>query len=210
MYSTIISIVALVVSIVVAWRTLLHRGNLRMTQPVLVGLLYERPGEPKVFFRALLYATGKRGHILESLYLKVKRGGLLQTFNYWMYGETTGLMIGSGLRIGDDGVSYNHHFVRTEDQTSFQFTPGEYTIDVYAKIVNRRSAILLKTVKLSLIEEHALALQQDTNNHIIFNQKGDADGYYAHILPPPASRDSKMTTLSGKNLLILDAFNPSE
>jgi hypothetical protein len=71
MASLIISVLALLVSIITAWLTLFRRGNLRMTQPLLVGFLYEQD-QPKVFFRAMLYATGKRGHIVESLYLRVR------------------------------------------------------------------------------------------------------------------------------------------
>lgn len=80
MSSLVISILALVVSVTVAWLTLFRRGNLRMTRPVLVGFLYDLPaGDPKVFFRSMLFATGKRGHILESIFLRLRRGDASQT-----------------------------------------------------------------------------------------------------------------------------------
>jgi hypothetical protein len=76
MRALIFSGLALAVSITTAWLTLFRRGNLRMTRPALVGFLFDPPaGEPKVFFRTLLFATGKRGHIVESLYLS-RRGGI--------------------------------------------------------------------------------------------------------------------------------------
>jgi hypothetical protein len=65
----LISAISLVLSITVAWLTLLRRGTLGMTQPMLVGFLHEAE-EPKIFLRAMLYATGKRGHIVEALYLR--------------------------------------------------------------------------------------------------------------------------------------------
>jgi hypothetical protein len=99
MASILISIVSLVLSLTVAWLTLFRRGNLGMTQPMLIGFLYEND-QPKIFLRAMLYATGKRGHIIEALYLKVRRGEPTQTFNFWMYGETKELKIGIGLRVG--------------------------------------------------------------------------------------------------------------
>lgn len=93
----IVSCLALAVSIITAWLTLFRRGNLHMSRPVLIGFLYDLPQEePKIFFRALLYATGKRGHIIESMYICVRRGESAQNFNFWMYGETQKLMIGSG------------------------------------------------------------------------------------------------------------------
>jgi hypothetical protein len=64
-----ISAISLGLSVTVAWLTLLRRGNLGMTQAMLIGFLHEAD-EPKIFLRALLYATGKRGHIVEALYLR--------------------------------------------------------------------------------------------------------------------------------------------
>jgi hypothetical protein len=143
----VISVVSLLLSVTVAWLTLLRRGKLGMTQPMLIGFLYEG-AQPKLFFRAMLYATGKRGHIIEALYLKVQHGDATQTFSFWMYGETKDLKIGSGLRVGDDGVSVNHHFLPPRD-ASFAFRAGEYAIDVCAKILNRKAPMPLCTVKLS-------------------------------------------------------------
>lgn len=123
--SILISTVSLLVAIMVAVRTLFWRGKLGMTQPMFIGFLYEG-AEPKIFFRAMLYATGKRGHIVESLYVKVRQHGeSTHTFNFWMYGETKDLKIGSGLRVGDDGVSFNHHFLRPKDTSAFTFLAGE-------------------------------------------------------------------------------------
>jgi integrase/recombinase XerD len=123
MASILISVVSLLLSLTVAWLTLFRRGNLGMTQPMLIGFLYEND-QPKIFFRAMLYATGKRGHIIEALYLKVRRGESTQTFNFWMYGETKDLKIGSGLRVGEDGASFNHHFLPPKDVSSFAFLAG--------------------------------------------------------------------------------------
>src|SRR5271166_557710 len=83
--SILISAVSLLLSITVAVLTLFRRGNLGMTQPMLIGFLFEKE-EPKIFFRAMLYSTGKRGHIIEALYLKVHHGESTQTFSFWMYG----------------------------------------------------------------------------------------------------------------------------
>jgi hypothetical protein len=153
----IISVVSLLLSFTLAWLTLPRRGNLGMTQPMLIGFLHEAD-QPKVFFRAMLYATGKRGHIVEALYLKVRQGAATHTFNFWMYGETKELKIGSGLRVGEDGVSLNHHFLPPRDASSFAFLAGEYTIQAYARILNRRAPVLLSTVKLSLSGDLASAL----------------------------------------------------
>lgn len=156
-----------------------------MTQPVLVGLLYDLPGkEPKVFFRAMLYATGKRGHIVESLYLKVRCGDLTRDFNFWMYGETNALMIGSGLRVGEDGVSSNHHFLPPKEASSFTFLAGDYTIDVYAHIVKRSARILLKTVRISLSQEQAATLRDPTMG-VLFTLVPDSQCYEGSVSQGP-------------------------
>jgi len=164
MPSIIISILALIVSVVTFWLTLFRRGNLLMTKPVMVGFLYDLPaGEPKVFFRALLFATGKRGHIVQSMFLKVRRGESVQTFNFWMYGERAALMIGSGLRVSEDGVACNHHFLPPKDGNAFAFLPGDYVIEIYACIVQRSVTMLLSSVRVTLTQEGAADLKSKTN-----------------------------------------------
>jgi hypothetical protein len=186
MPSLIISGLALAVSITTAWLTLFRRANLRMTRPVLVGFLYDLPaGDPKIFFRAMLFATGKRGHVIESLLLKVRRGETTQTFNFWMYGETKALMIGSGLRVGEDGVAFNHHFLTPKDSNAFAFQPGEYVIEIYARTVLRSDAILLSTVRLTLTPEDARALA-DNRAGALFTWGPDSQSYHAHVDTAPA------------------------
>jgi hypothetical protein len=70
----VISVFALLLSGLTAWFSLLSKGKVCMTQPTVIyfgpdggrrdGLL---PGHPKVFFRALLYSTGKRGRVVENM-----------------------------------------------------------------------------------------------------------------------------------------------
>lgn len=153
-FSSIIAIISLVISVAVAWLTLFRRGSLRMTQPVQVAFAYE--GEkPKVFLRTLLYATGKRGHVIEGLYLKLKHAEGIQTFGFWGYGERNELMAGGGLRVTEEGVAYNHHFLQINE--AGYFPEGDYEIAVYARIVNSRTAKRLATVKVALSEEEAIS-----------------------------------------------------
>jgi hypothetical protein len=160
-----------------------RRGTLGMTQPMLIGFLHEGE-QAKIFYRAMLYATGKRGHIVEALYLKVKRGSRTDTFNFWMYGETKDLKIGSGLRVGEDGVSFNHHFLPSKDAPSYAFLGGEYTIVLHAAILNRRAPVLLSTVKLSLSNELSAALT-DPIMGVLFTWNPDLRSYCGNVSDPP-------------------------
>lgn len=197
--SLFISAIALLVSIAVAWFTLFRRGSLKMTHPVLIGFLYDLPhGEPKVFFRAMLYATGKKGHIIEALYLKLGVGESVQIFNFWMYGESKALLIGSGLRVGEEGVSYNHHFLPPKDQTTFEFLSGDYYLEVFAKIVNQDSTLRLCNVKLTVSQDLAVALR-DKGNGVIFTWGPEARSYDAHVsgAPIPSLASSAFARTAG-------------
>jgi hypothetical protein len=193
----LMSAVSLVMSVTVAWLTLLRRGTLGMTHPMLIGFLHEAE-QPKIFFRAMLYATGKRGHIVEALYLKVKRAEIAQTFDFWMYGETKDLKIGSGLRVGEDGVSSNHHFLPPRSAMSFAFLAGAYTIQVYARILNRRAPVLLSTVKLSLSDELAATLL-DRAKGALFTWSPDSKGYRGDVSEPPPG-EGRARSVSGAGL----------
>jgi hypothetical protein len=200
MASILISVVSLLLSLTVAWLTLFRRGNLGMTQPMLIGFLYEND-HPKIFFRAMLYATGKRGHIIEALYIKVRHGESTQTFNFWMYGETIDLKIGSGLRVGEDGGSFNHHFQPPKNISSFAFVAGEYAIDAYAKILNRKKPLLLSTVKLSLTAELAAALCDHTKG-VLFTWGPDSQHYRGDVsVPVPTEGRSRSVSGAGRGKL---------
>lgn len=54
------------------------------------------PSGPKVFLRSLLYSTSKRGQMIESMHVTLRRGESSQNFSIWVYGEDR-LARGSGL-----------------------------------------------------------------------------------------------------------------
>jgi len=184
----IISVLALIVSATTAWLTLLRRGVLRRTQPTII---FFGPGGPpsqeaeiKVFLRTLLYSTAKRAHILESMYVTLRRGESVQTFNIWVYGDHPPLLRGSGLLISEDGFATNHHFILPKDGTHFAFVPGEYTVEVYAALVNA-NALLMSTTRLQLTHEHATAISKGLG--VYFDWGPDSKSYHAHIDSRPAS-----------------------
>lgn len=177
MISIALSVVSLLLSLTVAWFTF-RRGGVGMTRPNLISFLSEE-GRPKIFMRSMLYATGKRGHIIESLYLKVRRGPVLQVFDLWVYGDSRAELIGSGLRVGEDGIASNHYFLPPQD-ASFGFLPGQYLIEVYAKLLVRRKAVVLCTMELFLSEEFAIAVV-DPSMDVRFTWTPELGGYRSHL-----------------------------
>ena len=104
--SVVVSTLALTISMVTAWLTLFRRGTVRMTRPTAIyfGADGSVDPSPKVYLRTLLYSTAKRGQIVESMFVKLRRGESIQTFNIWAYGEAS-LARGSGLYVGENGVT---------------------------------------------------------------------------------------------------------
>jgi hypothetical protein len=187
--SIFVSVLALVISVATAWLTLLRRGDVRMTQPTVVyfgpdgGPPERGGGRPKVFLRSLLYSTGHRGQIVESMFVRLRRGESSQTFNIWVYGDRE-LTRGSGLYVGPEGVPTNHHFLLPEDGTVYEFLPGDYHISVYAGIVGSRNPRLLRELHLAVSEAYSSGLKQGDKG-LYFDWGPDSMRYHPHLRPVP-------------------------
>src|SRR5580658_1819652 len=85
--ATVISVCALAISAITAWLTLFRKGRLQMTRPTVT--FFGPDGPPsqgsglKVFLRTLLYSTAKHAHIVEGMFVTLRRGESVQTFNIW-------------------------------------------------------------------------------------------------------------------------------
>jgi hypothetical protein len=197
--SLCISVAALAVSAVTAWLTLLRRGTVRMTRPTVVyfgpdgASRQEGPAKSKIFLRSLVYSTGKRGHIIESMFATLRRGETRQTFNVWVYGEDK-LARGSGIYVGETGVVCNHHFLLPEDGTRFEFLAGDYRLDVYAALVGRSASLHLCSVSLSISEQAAQKLK-DPECGLYFDWGQDSQRYQPHIRKKAATDERLMRLL---------------
>jgi hypothetical protein len=107
--SITISALALSVSTVTAWLTLFRRGTVKMTQPTVIFFGPDTPRSrdhlalPKVYLRTLLFSTSKRGHVIESMHVALRRNETHQNFNIRVYGEHE--------RLGDRSIF--HCFTRS-------------------------------------------------------------------------------------------------
>lgn len=187
--SLLVSAAALVVSVTTAWLTLFRRGTLRMTKPAVVYFGADGPlkigVEPskKIFLRSLMYSTGKRGSVVEAMFVTLRRGESRQTFNIWVYGDEK-LTRGSGLFVGETGVVCNHHFLLPSDGTQFQFLSGEYQVDVFASLVGTDTPKKLSSIKLTLPETVAQQLVVRENG-AYFDWGPDSQQYSVHVKTAP-------------------------
>lgn len=186
--AVIVASLALAVSAITAWLTLLRKGQLRMTQPTQIYFgpdggfkLGEAPN--KVYVRSMLYATGKRGWIVENMFARVHRGETRQNFSIWVHGDTAALHRGAGLFVPETGVVTNHHFVVSPD-TSFAFTAGHYILEIYATDVGRKRATLLFSIPLEVSPGIYEQLRQ-ADHGLYFDWGPDSRRYIPHVKAPP-------------------------
>lgn len=177
-----VSVLALFVSVLTLWLTHLRQGHLKMTRPSVIffGADGGHEGVSKVFLRTLLYATGKRGIVVEHLFIRLRRGETQQNFNVWVYGEKA-LARGSGLFVGPEGIATNHHFLAPADLENFDFNSGDYELDVFGKLVGEVSPRCLFSTRLS-IDTHEAEQLRKRRHGIYFDWGPDAGRYQKKIV----------------------------
>ncbi len=187
-----IAVLALAVSATTAWLTLFRRGTIRMTQPTVIFFGPDSPRSakerplPKIYLRTLLFTNSKRGRVIESMHVSLKRNETRQNFNVWVHGDDK-LVRGSGLFVGETGIAANHHFLAPDDGNSFNFCAGSYTLDVYAKLLGDKKQTLLFSQRLEVSQDLAHAIQE-AGTGLYFDWGPDSSRYIPHVekrLPAP-------------------------
>lgn len=182
LFGVAISLLSLAVSAITMWFAWLRRGRLAMTKPTLV--FFGHDGKiPKVFLRTLLYSTAQRGKMIERMYVKLIQADREQLFTTWGYAPTTEISPGSGLYVGQTGVSANHHFVLSEYYSGYEFVEGNYTIQVFAQQIGRSGPELLSETRLTLDRHLAWSLGQKRG--VLFKLEPDTGTYVGHANNQP-------------------------
>lgn len=179
--SLIMSFLSLILTLFTFWLLYLYKGKVKMTQPTLIAFGYDSSGirESKIYLRTLIVNTAKRGCIVENIFLKVHRGESLQNFNIWVYGQKNNLSRGSGVYIGQDGIVCDHHFLLPKDCTSYEFSPGNYNIEVYFSILGVKKYFLARALELVLSYEHVKNIKE--GKMIFFDWAPNTKTYYASV-----------------------------
>ena len=177
-----------------------------MTQPTIIFFGPDSPrskteaGAPKVYLRTLLFATSKRGRVIESMHLALERNETKQNFNFWVHGDEK-LVRGSGMFVGESGVATNHHFMTPRDGNAFSFLPGTYRLSLYARLLGDSENKLLFTRSLEVTSEIASQLSQ-TDAGLHFDWGPDSQSYLPHVevrpepsLPPDFAQIMNATFL---------------
>lgn len=185
----VVSVAALGLSIWNFWTNQIRRGEVRMTQPTFIFLGRDLPdNRPKIFLRTLLYSTSVRGHVIESMYLRVSQnplgqadGEIAHIFDFWGYAEREKIMLGSGLYVGQAGVAFNHHFnLSRKAGPQFCWWSAPCRIQVFARVVGDAAAQLLQEVTIDINGEHAALLVQVMDVGVRYEWAADSGEYVAY------------------------------
>lgn len=166
-----------------------------MTQPTVIffGPDSSRFGEhldkPKIYLRTLLFATSKRGRVVESMHVSLAGPETHQNFNIWVHGDTGNLVRGSGLFVGETGVAANHHFLTPEDASDFRWSAGRYRLRVFARLLGDATHKLLFSQDLEISAELAAKLEK-SGSGLYFDWGPDSSRYLPHIERRPVSREA--------------------
>jgi hypothetical protein len=104
-----------------------------------------------------------------------------QNFNIWVYGDRHKLERGSGLFVGETGISTNHHFLTPEDGNAFRFIEGHYKLEVFAHLLGDPKPIRLFFQELDISRDVATALQQEGGAGLYFDWGPDSARYLLHV-----------------------------
>ena len=181
--SGILSVLALFVSIFTLWFTVIRRGQVLSTRPAFIAFRYDfvdkEVPQAKIFLRTLLYCTGKRGQVVEYLFLRVHSGSRNSEFSFWGYGDKD-LVRGSGIFVPEEGIATNHHFNPLDSDNLFEFPEGMYSLELVAKILGKKRPQTLWTETLEL-PGPAFAEDIDPNTAIFFNWSAEQEKYIGTI-----------------------------
>ncbi len=198
----LISLGALAVSSWTLWATLLKRGTVKMTRPTVIYLGPDASDDkaPKVFLRFLLYATSRRGRVLQSLYVRLRSPEATQAFPIWVYGDEK-LTRGSGLFVGPQGVATNHHFLLSGRNERFQFNEGPTEIEVLAFLVGDGKERSLGKWSVEVTAEHVGVLSNGLAG-VYFDWGGDHRAYTSKVDEKPST--ARTPDLSPSMLFLLN------
>ena len=151
--SPVVSIFALAVSLFTVLFTILRCGSVCGTHPSFVTFRYDAVDKPvaqaQISLRALLFSTGKKGVLIENLFLFVSEGQRSEEFCFWGVGDKDPVRC-SSIFVPEIGVVTCHHFNPLHTEKLFWFTHGSYTLEFVARITGKKRLISLWTIKLDI------------------------------------------------------------
>lgn len=137
----------------------------------------------------------------EHAHVALSRNETHQNFNIWVYGERGKLVRGSGLFVGETGISADHHFLTPDDGNVFRFTQGHYRLDVLAHLLGDPKPIRLSSQVLDISRDTATALLEEKTAGLYFDWGPNAQRYLPHVEKrPPSPNAEEFLRLLGESV----------
>jgi hypothetical protein len=133
--------------------------------------------------------------VIESMHVALSRNETLWNFNIWVYGDDR-LVRGSGLFVGETGISANHHFLDPNDSTSFRFVEGRYKLEVFARLLGEKRQTLLFSQSLEITRDIAASLVEPDAG-LYFDWGPDSMRYLPHVDQKPSPDPEKFLQMLG-------------
>lgn len=163
-----------------------------MTTPSMIAFGYDQRGstgehDPKILVRTLLFSTGERGHVIDTLFAYVRHGDVEDVFPVWGYDADSSLVRGGGLFVSKTGVTAWHHFIALEGGRGLRFTSGTYEIEVRARIHGSRLPVTLWSTVVS-IPEAAAPGRHDGSDQVWIDRDPQSDEWQPRLESRPTRR----------------------
>jgi len=97
---------------------------------------------------------------------------------------------GSGIFVPDAGIVTNNHFLPPPDLRGFEFSAGDYILDVFATMVGTARPKPLFSVQLEVSQEMAEAIKNE-NSGLDFDWGPDSGRYQKSLKSPPRLKAEK-------------------
>ena len=190
-----IALLALAVSIGTAWLTYFHRGKVRMTTPSMVVFAYDTDGKtgeplPKVMVRSLLFGTGERGRVVESMFARLRAASWEQSFPVWGLDADSKLVRAGGLHVSKVGVVAWHHFVSSAEHAAARFTEGSYRVEVFARVLGNNRPVKLWCGTL-VVPSSSVSIEPDGTCQVWFDRRVESEGYEARWESRPPTNQAR-------------------
>ena len=151
--SPIVSAIAIAVSPFTLWCTVLRRGTVRSTHPSFVVFRYDFVGkkvpQAKIFFRSLLFCTGKRGQVIESLFLRVREGSRHVEFSFWCHADKD-LIRAAGCSFLKRGLPRTTTSIQWMPIHSFSSRKALTLLNLWPSFIGRERLVSLWNVTLEM------------------------------------------------------------
>jgi hypothetical protein len=135
--------------------------------------------DPKVMVRCLLFSTGERGHVIETLFARLTSADSKLPLNTWGILQEK-LERGGGLFVGKQGVPAWHHFVASGNQSSFRFGAGKYQLEVLGRVHGFGTPLTLWSTTL-VVPDSAAPLHHDGRDPVWFDLDPDSGEFVARL-----------------------------